>query len=165
MESMLLPIPLIGWVYTVAGLAALLLGASLLTLMYKAEKLPGRNADYSVWNDIILLGVWGIAFLAGMGVLNNKAWGPSLLEYFCWVMIVLIWVNSATRIRIMKAKFDREPAAGTFHWPAVIIGAAIVVVPVTYFCAATIHTLRDEGVRQQLKNNAAAAAAMQPQQR
>ena len=108
MESMLLPIPLIGWVYTVAGLAALLLGASLLTLMYKAEKLPGRNVDYSVWNDIILLGVWGIAFLAGMGVLNNKSWGPSLLEYFCWVMIVLIVILAGGRI----GRGNRQQDAG-----------------------------------------------------
>lgn len=159
MDMLLLPIPLIGWVYTVAGLAALLLGASLLTLMYKADKLPRRNVDYSVWNDIILLGVWGIAFLAGMGLLNNKSWGPTLLEYFCWVLIVLTAVNAATRIRIMKAKFDQDPGGGTFHWPAVIGGAMLVVIPVTVFCAATIYTLRDENVQKDLKNAAAAAAA------
>ena len=160
METFLLPIPIISWVFTLAGLGALLMGASLLTLMYKADKLPGRNADYTVWNDIILLGVWGIAFIAGMGMMNDKAWAPVLTEYFCWVMIVLTIVNSITRIRITRAKFAMDRTAGPFRWPPVIIGAAVVIVPVVGFCAATIFTLHDDNVQRDLKNATAAAEAM-----
>lgn len=163
MENFLLPIPVISWVFTLGGLLALLMGASLLTLMYKAGKLPRRNADYTVWNDIILLGVWGLAFIAGMGLMNARPWAPTLVEYFCWVLIVLTIVNAITRIRITRAKFAMDRSAGPFRWPPVILGAAVVIVPVVGFCAATIFTLHDDNVLRELKNTAAAAEAMKRQ--
>ena len=153
-----LPLLLISWVFTVAGMAALLLGASLLTLMHKADKLPGRNNDYTVWNDIILLGVWGMSFIAGMGMLSFKPWAPKLLEYFCWVLIVLTIVNAMTRAQIMKDKFAREKPPREIPWVPVAIGSALVVIPVVWFCAATIWTLHDEGVKEDFSNQAKAAA-------
>lgn len=154
-----LPIPLIAWVFTAAGLAALLLGAYLLTLMYKAGRLPGRDVDYTVWNDVLLLGVWGMSFLAGMGLLNHKTWAPRLLEYFCIVLIVFTLLNALTRLKVLKQKFDKDPGTGEFPWKPVLLGNALVVVPIVAFCALTIHTLNDPGVRDQLRDMAAAHAA------
>lgn len=154
-----LPLSLISWIFTVAGIAAMLMGAALLTLMYKAEQLPGRNVDYTVWNDIILLLIWGLCFIAGMGMLNFKPWAPKLLEYFCWVLIVLTVVNSATRIKIMKQKFERDPTAGEFKWAPVLIGTSAAVVPIVAFCAATISTLNNPAVKEEYRTAAATAAA------
>ncbi len=152
-----LPLPLISWVFTIAGIAALLLGAALLTLMYKAGTLPTNNVDYSVWNDVILLGIWGMSFMAGMGMLNYKPWAPQLLEYFCWVLIALMFINSATRIMIMKQKFEKDPTAGKFKWTPVLAGSAMGVVPVVAFCGYTLYTLYDPQVIQEYRAGIAAA--------
>lgn len=153
-----LPLPLISWIFTIAGIAALLFGAGLLTLMYKAGKLPESNMDYTVWNDIILLGIWGMSFMAGLGMLNYKPWAPKLLEFFCWVMIALMFINSATRIMIMKQKFRRDPTAGEFKWTPVLAGSAMGVVPIVAFCALTIYTLYDPATKEEYRASAMAAA-------
>jgi len=155
-----LPVRLIAWVFTVAGLAALALGALTLNLLKKADRLPSGKVDYSIWNDILLLGVWAISFIAGMGLLNHKPWAPTMLEYFCWVLGLLTLLSAATRIKIMKEKFAADPTAPPFRMRAAVVGAAIVVIPVTLLCAVTIRTLHDEGVREELR--AASQAASQP---
>src|SRR3954468_8528178 len=68
----LLPLPLIAWAFTVAGLAALFIGAALLPLLYKAGKLPSDKVDYTAWNDVFLLGVWSLSFIGGMGMLSYR---------------------------------------------------------------------------------------------
>ena len=146
-----LPVRLIGWVFTIAGLGALALGAMTLNLLHKADKLPENRVDYSIWNDIILLGVWAISFVAGMGLLSYKPWAPTLLEYFCWVLGMLTLLSAATRVKIMKDKFASDPTAGPFSLRAAIVGAAFVVIPVMVLCALTIRTLHDDGVREELR--------------
>jgi hypothetical protein len=143
-----LPLPLISWVFSLAGILAMLMGAVLLLLMYKANQMPGRNVDGIVWNDIILLGFWSLCFVAGMGMLSYKPWAPKVLEYLCWVLIVLTVVNSTARIKIMKLRYERNPAAGEFQWAPVLIGTSAAVVPILGFCAATIYTLHDPDVKE-----------------
>lgn len=153
-SQFILPLPLISWAFTVAGLAALFFGAMLLALLRKADRLPDGSVDYTVWNDIILFGVWGISFIAGLGMLNFKSWAPAALEYFCWVLMALTIINALTRAKIMKAKFERDPTAGEFRWGPVIVGSLVVVIPVTSFCGATIATLRDPATLQEFRNSA-----------
>jgi len=156
----LLPVRLIAWLFTIAGLAAVALGALTLNLLKKADKLPSSKVDYSIWNDIMLLGVWSISFFAGLGLLNHKPWAPGLLEYFCWVLGMLTLLSAATRIKIMKDKFAADPTAPPFNMRAAVVGAAAAVIPLVLLCAMTINTLHDEGVREELR--AASQVASQP---
>ena len=145
-----LPVSLIGWVFTVAGLAALMLGTSLLRYLYRTGKLKGINADYSIWNDILLLGVWAVGFLGGLGILNRKPWAATMLEYFCWVLIVLTVLSTMKRIKMLKDKHKLVVGAPPFKWGPAIAGALIVLIPVIAFSGATIYTLHDEETRKSL---------------
>jgi len=145
-----LPLSVIGWVFTIAGLAALMLGVSLLRFLHRSGRLKGINTDYSLWNDILLLGVWAVGFLGGLGVLNRKSWAPTMLEYFCWVLIVLTVLSTMTRIKMLKDKHRLVIDAPPFKWGPAIAGALIVLIPVVAFSGATIYTLHDEETRKSM---------------
>ena len=148
-----LPLRFIGYFFTIVPLVALVAGALLLRLLHKQGKLTAKNLrNYSVWNDIILLGVWGIGFLGGFGVLNSKAWGGTFLEYFCWVLSVLTVANSATRLKMLHDEHarDTDPKKLPINWMAAIFAALMAVVPVVAICGATIYTLHSDEVRQAL---------------
>ena len=148
-----LPLRFIGYFFTIVPLVALVAGALLLRLLHKQGKLTAKNLrNYSVWNDIILRGVWGIGFLGGFGVLNSKAWGGTFLEYFCWVLSVLTVANSATRLKMLHDEHarDTDPKKLPINWMAAIFAALMAVVPVVAICGATIYTLHSDEVRQAL---------------
>lgn len=148
-----LPIRFIGYFFTIVPLIALVAGALLLRILFRQKKLTTKNLkNYSLWNDIILLGVWGIGFLGGFGVLNNKVWGATFLEYFCWVLSVLTIANAATRLKMLHDEHARDPDPKklAINWNAAIFAALMAVVPVVALCGATIYTLHSDEVKQAL---------------
>src|SRR4051794_15109237 len=97
-----LPLPFVGWFFTIVPLIVMTGGALVLRVLHKRGMLNQRyQKNYSIWNDIILLFVWGLGFLGGFGVLNRRTWGATALEYFCWVMMILVVVNALTRMKML----------------------------------------------------------------
>jgi hypothetical protein len=141
-----LPLPFIGWFFTVASLAALGLGAVLIMSLHKAGELERRFLSKSVWNDAALFGIWVLGLAGGLGVIALKPWARHILEFFCWTLIVLVVLSAATRLYALK----RQRAAEATGWVPAIAGLFVVVVPIVAICAATIVTLRSEAVRQAL---------------
>ena len=146
-----LSIPFLGWFFLVISGIALALGIGLLRYLQLEGKLKQRYENYSLWNDVFLLGIWVIGFIGGLGVINGKALGGTLLEYFSYVLIVLVIVNSLTRIKLLKQQHAARPDAGPFSWTAAIAGALLVVVPVVAMCAGAIYTLHSEAALQALR--------------
>jgi hypothetical protein len=146
-----LPIRFLGWFFLVISGVALALGIGLLRYLQVEGKLKQRYDNYSLWNDVFLIGIWIIGFIGGLGVINGKALGGTLLEYFCYVLIVLVIVNSLTRIKLLKAQHAATTKAGPFSWTAAILGALLVVVPVVAMCAGAIYTLHSEAALQALR--------------
>jgi hypothetical protein len=153
MENSVPPIslPFLGWFFLILSAVVLALGLGLLRYLHLEGKLQQRYEGYSLWNDILLLGIWIMGFTGGLGVINGKAVGGTILEYFCAVMIVLVVVNSLTRIKTLKQRQMADPGAPPFNWAAAIAGALFVVVPVVALCAGAIYTLRGELAQQMLR--------------
>lgn len=148
-----LPLRVIGYFFTIVPLIALVAGTLLLRVLHARKMLTAANLkNYSVWNDIILLGVWGVGFLGGFGVLNNKAWGGTFLEYFCWVLGVLTIANSVTRLKMLRDEHanDPDPKKLPINWNAAIFAALMAVVPVVAICGATIYTLHSDEAKHNL---------------
>ncbi len=153
MENFIQPLSLkfLGWFFLVVSGMVLAIGIALFRYLHLEGKLTQRYENYSLWNDLFLLGIWIVGFIGGLGVVNGKALGGTLLEYFCYVLIVLVVVNSATRIKLMKQQHAAEPGAGRFSWPAAIVGALVVVIPVVAMCIGAIYTLHSEAALQALR--------------
>jgi hypothetical protein len=139
-----LPLPLIGWFYTVASVLALGLGAGLIMSLHRAGELERRFLSRTVWNDAALFGIWVLGLVGGIGVLALKPWGRHILEFFCWTLIVLVALSAATRLYLLKRHQAVEPVS----WVPAIAGLFVIAVPIVAICAATIVTLRSEPVRQ-----------------
>ncbi len=153
MENFIQPLSLkfLGWFFLVVSAMVLAIGIALFRYLHLEGKLKQRYENYSLWNDVFLLGIWIVGFIGGLGVVNGKALGGTLLEYFCYVLIVLVVVNSATRIKLMKQQHAAEPGAGRFSWPAAIAGALVVIIPVVAMCIGAIYTLHSEAALQALR--------------
>ena len=67
------------------------------------------------------------------------------------VLIVLVIVNSLTRIKLLKQQHTEAQNAGPFSWTAAIAGALLVVVPVVAMCAGAIYTLHSDAALQALR--------------
>lgn len=129
-----LPLPVIGWLFTVVCAAALLLGAYFVIGVHLQGEEARRHLARSVVQDAILFGIWILGLAGGIGVLLAKPWSRPLLEYFCWVLAVLTLLSAYTRLR--------TPAAGPRITLA--LSLALFVLPILAICAATIYTLRGE---------------------
>ena len=151
MDIQPISLPFLGWFFLVVSGLVLMLGLFLFRFLQVNGKLKQRYEDYSLWNDIFLLGIWIIGFVGGLGVVNGKALGGTLLEYFSYVMIVLVIVNSLTRIKLMKQQHAGKPGSGPFSWPAAIAGALVVIVPVVAMCLGAIYTLHGDAALQTLR--------------
>jgi len=139
-----LPLPFIGWFFTIASVLALGLGAILIMSLHKAGELERRVLSRTAWNDVALFGIWFLGLAGGIGVLALKPWGRHILEFFCWTLIVLVALSAATRLYVLKRQ--RTPEA--VNWLPAAAGLFVVVIPIVAICAATIVTLRSEAVRQ-----------------
>ncbi len=139
-----LPLPFIGWFFTLASVLALGLGAVLVMSLHKAGELERRVLSKTAWNDVALFGIWFLGLAGGIGVIGLKPWGRHILEFFCWTLIVLVALSAATRLYALKRRRTPEPVG----WLPAAAGLFVVVLPIVAICAATIVTLRSEAVRQ-----------------
>jgi 4-hydroxybenzoate polyprenyltransferase len=145
MNGDILPLRFVAWFFTIVPLVAIVAGALLLRLLQKQGRLSERYLkNYSVWNDIALLFIWGMGFLGGLGTLNRKPWGVTTLEYFCWVMIVLTVVTSLTRLKMLREEHARARHTQPMKWGAAIAAAMIAVSPIVMFLGAAISTLHGD---------------------
>jgi hypothetical protein len=126
-----LPLQLIGWMYTLVCAIALLFGAWLVIGVHFSGHDARKQLASRVLDDAVLFGIWILGLAGGIGTLLGKSWSSLVLEFFCWVLMVLVMMTSVTRFRAA------EP-------PRIALGLslALFVVPVLAFCGATIYTLR-----------------------
>jgi hypothetical protein len=132
-----LPLAFIGWFFTLTCAAALVFGAALVLMLLHAGDLHRRYLSYSYLNDLILAAVWALGLFGGIGVIRLQPWGRYLLELFCWSLIVLLLLSSASRLYALK-----RPEAQPVNWVGAIASITLILVPVLAICAATIVTLR-----------------------
>ncbi len=134
-----LPLPAIGWLYTIVCSAALLLGAYLVINLHLQGETARRQLARSVLEDTVLFGIWTLGLAGGVGVLLLQPWSRSLLEFFCWVITVLTLFSAWSRLRATPAG-----QRGTLA-----VSLILFVLPILAVCSATIYTLRgDEALRQ-----------------
>jgi hypothetical protein len=129
-----LPLPVIGWLYTLVCGSALALGAWLVIGVHFSGEDARKQLASRVIDDAMLFGIWILGLAGGIGVVLGKSWSAVVLEFFCWVLMVLVVMTAVSRFR----------AAGR---PRITLGLslALFVVPVLAFCGATIYTLRASG--------------------
>ena len=134
-----LPLDVVGWVFTVGCALALLVG-TWLTLSVHKFGAPGRNELATrLLDDLMLFTIWLVGLAGGIGVLLGKGWSRPVLELFCWTIMILLAMSAVKRFRAMPP-------------PRLVPGLslAVFVAPAIAFCAATILTLRSEAAVKQL---------------
>jgi hypothetical protein len=134
-----LSLAFIGWFFALASAGALALGAALIWMLATAGDLQRRYLSYSIWNDLLLAAIWVLGLAGGIGVIRLQPWGRYLLELFCWALIVLLFLSSASRLYALKRP---DPGQPPVNWFGAIAGVTLILVPVLAICAATIVTLR-----------------------
>jgi hypothetical protein len=138
-----LPLTFVGWLFTIASLLALAVGALLIIAMHRSGELQRRYLAHTVWNDMALFGIWFLGLVGGIGVLRLRPWGRDLLEFFCWTLIALVLMSAATRLYALK----RLPPEERVGWIGAVSGVLVVLIPVIAVCAAALVTLRSEAAR------------------
>jgi len=126
-----LSLPVIGWLFTVVSAIALALGAWLVIGIHFSGEDARRQLASRVIDDTVLFGVWILGLVGGIGVLAGASWSAPVLEFFCWVLMVLVTLVAISRFRAAP------PPRGTLG-----ISLAVFVVPVLGLCGATIYSLR-----------------------
>ena len=126
-----LPLQLVGWTYTIVCALALLLGAWLVIGVHFSGEDARKHLASRVIDDAVLFGIWILGLFGGIGVILGKGWSTLVLEFFCWVLMVLVMMTAVSRFR-------------TAAPPRITLGLSLLlfVVPVLAFCGATIYTLR-----------------------
>ncbi|MGB7541239.1 MAG: hypothetical protein WBM28_04385 [Burkholderiales bacterium] len=145
-----LPLPFIGWFFTLVSAAALALGAVLILMLLRSGGIERRYLGYSFWNDLALTGIWVLGLAGGIGVLRLQPWGQYLLELFCWALIVLAPLSAASRLYALK---QPDPDAPPVNWLRALGGVTLVLLPIIVICAAAIMTLRSPEARQLFSGN------------
>lgn len=138
----MLPLPFIGWFFTIAALLALGVGALIIIAFHRAGEAERSLLAQTAWNDAALFAIWFLALAGGIGVLQMKPWGRHILEFFCWTLIALSCLSVATRLHAIKR--TGEP----INWISAIAGVLVVMIPVIALCGATIATLRSDAIRE-----------------
>ena len=129
-----LPLPVIGWLYTLVSAAALLLGAYIVAGLHLQGEPSRRQLLARVVEDTVLFGIWILGLAGGIGVLLLQPWSRPLLEFFCWALTALTLFSAYTRLR----------APGAARGGTLALSIALFVLPVIAVCGATIYTLRGE---------------------
>jgi len=138
-----LPLPVVGWLFTIASVLALAVGALLIIAMHRSGELQRRFLARTAWNDMALFAIWILGLAGGIGVLRMRPWGRDLLEFFCWTLIALVLMSAATRLYA----YNRLPPDERVSWVGAVSGVLVVLIPVIALCAAAIVTLRSEAAR------------------
>ena len=128
----LLSLDWIGWIYSVISGFALALGILIMGLQYRNAEARAR-VRRRLFDDALLLAIWLLGLVGGLGVLHEMSWSRPVLQMFCWSLMVLLVMSSWSRIR--EAPPPRNMRA---------LQLALFVMPVVVFCIATIVTLRSE---------------------
>lgn len=131
-----LPLPVIGWVFTIACAAALLLGVWMIVGIHRSGPEARRRLAARVLDDTILFSIWILGLAGGIGVLREKSWAPVALELFCWTLMVLVVLSAWNRLRVSA------PPRTMLVLSIVLFAAPIIVV-----CVATVLTLRSDAAR------------------
>jgi hypothetical protein len=129
-----LPLPVIGWLYTIVSSSALLLGAYIVAGLHLQGEAARRQLLGRVVEDAVLFGIWILGFAGGIGVLLEQPWSRPLLEFFCWVLTALTLFSAYSRLR----------APGAVRRGTLALSIALFVLPILAVCGATIYTLRGE---------------------
>lgn len=129
-----LPLPVIGWLYTIVCSVALLMGAYIIAGLHLQGEEARRQLLRRVVEDAVLFGIWILGLAGGIGVLLAKPWSRGLLEFFCWVLVALAVFSAYARLR----------APGAARRGTLALSIALFVLPVLAVCGATIYTLRGE---------------------
>jgi hypothetical protein len=129
-----LPLPVIGWLYTIVCSAALLLGAYFVVGLHLQGEAARQQLARSALEDAVLFGIWVLGLAGGIGVLLLKSWSRPMLELFCWVLAVLTLFSAYSRLR----------AQGPGPRGTLALSLALFVLPILGVCGATIYTLRGE---------------------
>jgi hypothetical protein len=138
----LLPIDIIGWLFTVGCGLALLLGAWLTLSAMKIGGEAKRQLQQRMLDDLMLFSIWLLGLAGGIGVLQGKGWSRPALELFCWVLMVLLGMSAYKRFSVMPK-------------PRLLPGLSLLVfiAPVVALCIATILTLRSEAAVKELTHD------------
>ena len=131
-----LPLPLIGWVFTLASAAALLVGAWMIIGVHRSNAAARRQLAARVLDDTVLFGIWILGLAGGIGVLLRKPWAPMALQLFCVTLVVLIVLSSWNRLR-----------ASTPPRTLLVASLLLFAVPILVLCVATVLTLRGDSAR------------------
>ena len=129
----LLSLALIGWLFTLGSAAALLLGGWLVIGVHFSGEAARSELARRVVEDAMLFGIWIFGLVGGIGVLLHKSWSRGVLEFFCWVLMVLAILTAWTRYRAAPPPRGQQ-----------LLGITAFLVPVLVICGATILTLRSE---------------------
>ena len=126
-----IPLPLLGWLYTLVCGSALVIGAWLVIGVHFSGDEARKQLASRVLDDAVLFGIWILGLAGGIGLVLGKSWSRLVLEFFCWVLIVLVSMTAVSRFR-----------AGAP--PRITLGLSLLLflIPVLAFCGATIYTLR-----------------------
>jgi hypothetical protein len=130
-DEYLLPLDLIGWLYTAVCGAALLLGAWMIVAVHLRGDRKALAAR--VLDDSLLFGIWLLGLAGGIGVLLGRGWSRPVLELFCWAISIMLLLAAWGRWRAAP-----PPRAG------LALSLALFVIPILAIAAATILTLRNE---------------------
>jgi len=114
-------------------------------MLYRSGDLARRYAEHTLFNDPTLIAIWNAGMLGGMSVLRGKSWSLWVLEFFCWVLCVLVLLSGAYRLLALRREGETPG-----KWVAAIAGIVLVALPILALCAATIFTLRSDAARQAL---------------
>lgn len=126
-----LPLQLIGWMYTLVCAIALLVGAWLVIGVHFSGPDARKQLASRVIDDAVLFGIWILGLAGGIGLVLGRSWSTLVLEFFCWVLMVLVSMTAVSRFRAATP-------------PRITLGLSLLLflVPVLAFCGATIYTLR-----------------------
>jgi hypothetical protein len=134
-----LPLPVIGWIFTVGCACALLLGTWLTIGVFILGGKAREELAARLLEDLLLFSIWLLGLTGGIGVLLEKGWSRPVLELFCWTLMILLGLSAWKRMR-----------AATGPKLALGLSLALFIVPVFAVCVATILTLRSEAAMRHL---------------
>ena len=128
-----LPLEVIGWLFTTCCGLALLLGALLTIRAQTGGAEARRQLATHLLDDFALFTIWLIGLAGGIGVLIGKGWSRPVLELFCWALMILLVMSAMKRFRAVPP-------------PRLMLGVSLTlfIAPVITVCIATIMTLRGE---------------------
>jgi hypothetical protein len=128
-----LPLDIVGWLFTVCCGLALVAGTLLTIRAQTGGAEARRQLMLHLVDDFVLFTIWLIGLAGGIGVLIGKGWSRPVLELFCWALMVLIVMSAMKRYRVVPP-------------PRLMLGLSLTlfIAPVIAVCIATILTLRGE---------------------